>query len=100
MTATPKQDNTINFIEVHDLENRVAETVAKVSNGQQEFVITQNGKPVSRLTRYEPQPEAEPSKQTMVFGQHRDQIEILGDIVGPMPEEWYAKEDDNDEELF
>ena len=36
----------------------------------------------------------------MVFGQHRDQIEILGDIVGPMPEEWYAKEDDNDEELF
>ena len=44
MTATPKQDNTINFIEVHDLENRVAETVAKVSNGQQEFVITQNGK--------------------------------------------------------
>ena len=100
MTATPKQDNSINYIEVQDLENQVAETVAKVSNGQQEFVITQNGKPVSRLTRYESQAQPERPKQTLVYGQHRDDIEILGDIVGPMPEEWYAKEDDTDEELF
>ena len=98
MTVSPNQNKPLHFIDVHDLEKRVVETVAKVSNGEQEFVITQDGKPVSRLTRYEPQPKR--PKQTMVFGQHRDQIEILGDIVGPMPEEWYAKEDDSDEELF
>ncbi len=100
MTVSPNQNNQQHFIDVHDLENRVAETVAKVSTGKQEFVITQNGKPVSRLTRYEPLSEATPPKQTLVFGEFRDQIEILGDIVGPMPEEWYAKEDDSDEDLF
>ncbi len=100
MTTAPKQEDSISYIEVQDLENQVAETIAKVSTGEQEFVITQNGKPVSRLTRYEPQAQAKPPKQTLVFGEFRDQIEILGDIVGPMPEEWYAKEDDSDEELF
>ena len=100
MTVSPNQNKPLHFIDVHDLENRVAETVAKVSSGEQEFVITQDGKPVSRLTRYEPNPQPKRPKQTMVFGEFRDQIEILGDIVGPMPEEWYAKEDDSDEELF
>ena len=33
------------------------------------------------------------------FGRDRDKIRILGDIVSPMPPEWYEKADDSDDEL-
>ena len=100
MTTSDASKYPTRFIDFSELETRLAETIAEVSSANQEFVITQNGKPVSRLTAYEPLPGDEKTKRTMVFGEHRDQIQILGDIVSPMPVEWYAKDDDNDEELF
>ncbi len=49
--------------------------------------ITKNGKPVATLVP----PGAEQAKVTSLFGLHRGQIEILGDIISPVGEdEWEA----------
>ena len=36
----------------------------------------------------------------MAFGRNRDNIRIVGDIVEPMPAEWFDAADDSEEELF
>ena len=65
----------------------------EVAETGEEIVITKNGEPVSRLVPYR-----EPSG--LWFGRDRDKIQILGDIVSPMPAEWFEKADDSDEYLF
>ncbi len=63
----------------------------EVADSGEEIVITKNGKPVAKLTPYQPEPK-------MSFGRNRDNIRILGDIVSPMPTEWFETSDQ--EELF
>ena len=60
--------------------------VDEVAERGEEIVITKNGKPVARLTPYQPKPD-------MHFGRNRENIRILGDIVSPMPPEWFEKAD-------
>ena len=55
----------------------------EVADSGEEIVITKNGKPVAKLTPYRETPE-------FSFGRYRDKIEIHGDIVSPMPPEWFA----------
>ncbi len=98
MTTVDENTNSaISRIEVSEFETRFAETMHKVVVEGEDLVITENGTPISRLTKY--RSVAHPPKQTMVFGQHRDQIHILGDIVSPMPVDWYGK-DNEDEDLY
>lgn len=96
-TVDENTNSTVSHIEVSEFETRFAETMHKVVVEGEELVITENGTPISRLTKY--RSVAHPPKQTMVFGQHRDQIHILGDIVSPMPVDWYGK-DNEDEDLY
>ena len=58
------------------LMNEVAESGA-------EYVITKNGRPVSRLVPYRKKPES-------LFGIDRGRLEILGDIDEPLDVEWEA----------
>ena len=81
-------------IEVSEFEARFAETMKKIAVDGEELIITQNGNPISRISKINP--VNKPPAQTLVFGQHSDQIHILGDIVSPMPVDWYAKDDDED----
>ena len=55
----------------------------EVADTGKEIVITKNGKPVAKLTPYRETPE-------FTFGRYRDKIVIHGDIVSPMPPEWFA----------
>ena len=55
----------------------------------EEIVITKNGLPVSRLLPYR-------EKTRMAFGRNRDYIRIRGDIVEPMPAEWFETTNDSD----
>ena len=64
----------------------------EVAESGEEIVITKNGRPVSRLVPYRETPG-------LWFGRDRDAIHIKGDIVSPMPPEWYAKSEDS-EDLF
>ncbi len=54
-----------------------------------EVVITANGEYASNVVPYQP-------KSNMPFGRNRDNIQILGDIVSPMPAEWFEKSDEED----
>lgn len=54
----------------------------EVARSGEEIVITKNGKPVSKLVPYDVKPK-------MAFGRHRNSIRITGDIVSPMPAEWF-----------
>ena len=58
------------------LMNEVAESGA-------EYVITKNGRPVSRLVPYRKKPKS-------LFGIDRGRLEILGDIDEPLDVEWEA----------
>ena len=58
------------------LMNEVAESGA-------EYVITKNGRPVSRLVPYRKKPKS-------LFGIDRGRLEILGDIDQPLDVEWEA----------
>ena len=58
------------------LMNEVAESGA-------EYVITKNGRPVSRLVPYRRKPRS-------LFGIDRGRLEVLGDIDEPLDVEWEA----------
>ena len=65
---------------------KLMDEVAETGN---EIVITKRGRPVSKLTPYTEKPK-------LPFGRHRDKIRILGDIVSPMPADWFERPDGDD----
>ena len=65
----------------------------EVAETGEEIVITKNGKPVAKLSPHRERPKAP-------FGRDRDKIKILGDIVSPMPAEWFEDPRNSEEELF
>ena len=75
-----------------EFKARCLKLMDEVAETGEEIVITKNGRPISRLTPYR-------RKKAAPFGALRDEIKILGDIVSPMPPEWYEKPD-GDDELF
>ncbi len=65
----------------------------EVSETGGEIVITKHGRPVSKLTPYVEKPK-------IPFGRHRDKIRVLGDIVSPMPADWFEKPDGEGDDLL
>lgn len=59
----------------------------------EEILITKNGRPVSKLVPCDERAET-------LFGRDRHVIRIHGDIVGPMPREWWDDADDEEQDLF
>lgn len=55
--------------------------------------ILQRGSPASW-------PDSHSDKPKMPFGRNRENIWIVGDIVSPMPAEWFEGSVDQDEDLF
>ncbi len=53
----------------------------EVAESGAEVVITKNGKPVSRLVPYRQRPKS-------LFGCLRGVMEITGDIMSPLDDEW------------
>ncbi len=80
-------------IKASEFKAKCLKLMDEVAESGEEIIITKNGRPVSRLTPYREKPKAP-------FGRHRDNIRILGDIVSPMPEEWFAKPGDDGDDLF
>jgi prevent-host-death family protein len=80
-------------IKASDFKATCLKLMDEVAESGEEIVITKNGRPVSRLVPYR-------ETSGLWFGRDRDKIRILGDIVSPMPAEWFEKADDSDEYLF
>lgn len=55
--------------------------------GLEEVVITQNGKPLAKLS-----PCVEEDEPVSLFGSNKGRTKILGDIVNPIPGVWDADE--------
>ncbi len=64
---------------------KLMDQVAETGEG---YVISKNGKPVARLLPYRSKPQS-------LFGMDRGKIEILGDVISPLPVEWEANEGRN-----
>jgi len=60
----------------------------EVQQSRREIVITKRGKPVARLV---PVDEERPT----IFGRMKGTGKILGDIVGPTGEKWFAESGDD-----
>ena len=92
-TSSNKVAGHARTIKASEFKAKCLKLMDEVAASGEEIVITKNGQPVSRLSPYR-------GKSQMTFGRNRDKIRILGDIVEPMPAEWFEDADHPDENLF
>ena len=79
-------------IKASEFKARCLKLMDEVAATGEEIVITKRGRPVSKLVPCDEAPG-------LWFGRDRHLIRIRGDIVGPMPREWWDDADDG-EDLF
>ncbi len=91
MKPASAEPNGPRTMKASEFKAKCLQLMDEVADGGGEIVITKNGRPVSRLVPFRDKPQ-------VPFGRHRDKIRILGDIVSPMPAEWF--EDPEDSDLF
>ena len=70
-------------IKASEFKARCLKLMNEVAESGTEYVITKNGRPVSRLVPYRKKPKS-------LFGIDRGRLEILGDIDEPLDVEWEA----------
>ena len=92
MRAHKDQPDGSRTIKASEFKATCLKLMDEVAESGEEIVITKNGRPVSRLVPYRRKPG-------LWFGRNRDNIQVKGDIVSPMPPEWYEKSEDS-EDLF
>ena len=83
-SETPPSSRTI---KASEFKAKCLKLMDEVAESGEEIIITKNGRPVAKLTPYREVPE-------FTFGRYRDKIHIHGDIVSPMPPEWFAVHDE------
>lgn len=77
-------------IKASEFKAKCLKLMDEVAETGEEIVITKHGRPVSKLVPCDETPES-------WFGRDREIIRIRGDIVGPMPREWWDDGDDEDD---
>ena len=70
-------------IKASEFKARCLKLMDEVAESGAEYVVTKNGRPVSRLVPYRKKPKS-------LFGIDRGRLEILGDIDEPLDVEWEA----------
>ncbi len=83
----------VRTIKTSEFKARCLKLMDEVEESGEEVVITKHGRPVSRLVPFREKPN-------MPFGRNRDRIRILGDIVAPMPNEWFDDPHEGGDDLF
>ncbi len=89
MTAPKNKPNGSRTIKASEFKATCLKLMDEVAETGEEIVITKSGEPVSRLVPYR-------ERSGPWFGRDRDIMQIKGDIVSPMPAEWFEKADDSD----
>ena len=80
-------------IKASEFKAKCLKIMDEVAESGEEIIITKHGRPVSRLTPYREKPKS-------LFGRGKGMIQIHGDIVEPMPAEWFEDADDSAKDLF
>ena len=70
-------------IKASEFKSKCLQLMDEVNQSGKEIIITKNGKPVSKLVPFRTKPNS-------LYGLHRDQITINGDIIEPLDVEWEA----------
>ena len=87
-------------ITASEFNAKCLELMNEVTESGEEIIITKNGKPVAKLAPYKEQGKTlVHQKPESMFGKDRGKIKILGDIVSPMPAEWFSDTGDSEEVL-
>lgn len=74
----------VRVMKASEFKAKCLKLMDEIAAGAGEIVITKNGRPVSRLARVrEPWPDP--------FGCERGRVQILGDIISPIEDEWEAE---------
>jgi hypothetical protein len=69
-----------------EFKQNCREMITRISQQDETILIIDSDKPLAQITRYEEPPLAG-------YGSLKGKVEILGDIEGPMPVEWYTHPD-------
>ena len=93
MDASSDTPGGTRTMKASEFKARCLKLMDEVAESGEEIVITKNGSPTARLAPYRERPKT-------LFGVDRGKIEILGDIVSPMPPEWFEDPNDGDEALY
>jgi len=72
-------------VSASDLKNGWHDYLSRVSDGNEELVVTRYGRPIARVAPYE-----EPEERGGVFGCLAGSVTVHGDIVAPLGEHWEA----------
>ena len=90
--ATDNTGQTVSkTIKASEFKAKCLNLMNEIAENGAEYVITKNGRPISRLVPYHRKP-------TSLFGIDRERLEILGDIDEPLDVEWEAAADKSREE--
>ena len=73
----------MNTIKASEFKARCLQLMDEVSETGEPLVITKNGKPVSQLVPFRRRPST-------LFGALKGSVEVRGDIVSPLDEDWEA----------
>ena len=83
-------DNTgqtrVRTIKASEFKAKCLNLMNEAAESGAEYVVTKNGRPISRLVPYRGKPKS-------LFGSDRGRLEILGDIDEPLDVEWEAQSD-------
>ena len=83
----------IRTVKASEFKAKCLQLMDEVAESGEEIVITKFGKPVAKLAPHMEKPRAP-------FGAYKGQIQILGDIVSPMPAEWFQEPNAPEKDLF
>lgn len=83
----------LHTLTVEEFGEQYVSIIAAVFEQDGKAIISDGERPIVQITRYEEPP-------LHGFGSMKCQIEIHGDIVSPLPPEWYTMCTDQDEEWY
>ena len=78
----------VRTVSTSEFEDRCLSLIDEVVETGEELIITRDGRPISRVTPYR-------SMRDGWFGIDAGRFTIHGDIVSPMPAEWFDESDDD-----
>jgi len=93
MTAADAKPSTPRTMKASEFKAKCLKLMDEVAESGEEITITKNGVPVAKLAPHLEKPKS-------WSGRDRGKLRITGDIVSPMPAEWFEGPDDAQRDLF